>query len=95
MVRIYRVALTLTGRCNGPGIRTSLGRLDISGLHSRSRCDRLTMSPHTWLDGDRLLATSTDPWSIVAIASVMVPDVYTINGPGISCDYRHSGKQKL
>jgi len=21
------------------------------------------MSPHTWLDGDRLRATSTDPWS--------------------------------
>ena len=53
---------------NGPGIRTSIGRLDFSGLYLAGHNAQVGSWPTS--DGDKFehsilaRATSTDPWSI-------------------------------
>ena len=60
--------LMVDPRTVGPGIRTSIGRLDITGLYSRSWSHRCGNVLPYILEENRLLATSTDPWSIHKLA---------------------------
>ena len=63
----------------------------ILGRENWEFCVQVATLVLSW-DAHRLLATSTDPWSIGDIG--ILDNNQLANGPGIS-DYRHNGKQKL